>query len=193
MLALRLESPDAVGLTSDDGFEIGRFSFESINLLLFGAAGGALFGALYVLVRRAIPPFARVASATLIGATVGGSTFLNPDGDDLQVLDPLWLAVTGFIALPALAALATALLVERWSRIAPWSISRRQALAFAPALFAAPVAPVLAAGAAGVVVVRRVGGLAWLTPAIRIVVPVAVLAIVVTQGLALIGEINRIL
>lgn len=192
MLALRLESPDAVGLTSDDGFEIGRVSLESIDLLVFGASAGALFGALYMLGRRALPRPGRAVAATLAAATVGGGAFLTPDGTDLAVLDPLWLAVAGFIALPAAAALAIALLVERWSKLAPWSLSRRRALAFTPILLAAPIAPVLAVGAAGVLAARRVGGLSRLAPMVRIVVPIVVLAIVVTQGLSLIDEVDRI-
>lgn len=124
MLILRERSPGAVGLISDDGFEIGRVTIDSLNLLLFGAAAGALFGLLYLVARLGTPPPLRLPVATLLAATVGGATFIVPDGVDLQVLEPLWFAVTAFIALPALAGLATAALVERLARRAPRAAAR---------------------------------------------------------------------
>lgn len=55
MLVLRLTSPDRVhGLTSDDGFVIGRFTFGgTYNLLLLGAAIGVIGAATY----RAVSPW----------------------------------------------------------------------------------------------------------------------------------------
>src|SRR3954447_16298968 len=61
MLLLRLTSPDsAIGLTSDDGFEIGVFSHRTLLLLRNTAAFGALLGAVYAVVRLALPPRLRV-------------------------------------------------------------------------------------------------------------------------------------
>ncbi len=193
MMVLRLNSPGASGLTSDDGFEIGRVTLASVNLAAFGAAAGAVFGALYVLLRCGVPAMARVPLATLLGGAVGGTTFLRPEGIDLAVLDPLGLAVAGFIALPALSAMATAALVERWSGLAPWSITRRRALAFAPALLGVFVAPLLALGAAGVVVARRPRRSAWLTRAARPTVTALLLVIVAAQTVALVREVDRVL
>jgi hypothetical protein len=164
MFVLRRESPGAVGLTSDDGFEIGRATLSgSLGLAAFAAVGGALFGVLYLAVRLALPPAARAPAATLLGATVGGAAFIVPDGVDLLVLDPLWFAVASFIALPALAALAAALLVERLApRLPP---VRVPAWARAPAL-------ALAA---------------------RIGVAALVMAVVVSQALALADDVARVL
>src|SRR5262245_46818474 len=56
MLLLRLTSPDSViGVESDDGFEIGVFSDQTMFLLQATAALGGTFGALYAALRPAIP------------------------------------------------------------------------------------------------------------------------------------------
>jgi hypothetical protein len=165
MLALRLESPGAAGLTSDAGFEIGRVTLSgSLTLAAFGAVAGATFGLLYLAVRLALPAPARLPAATLLGATVGGAAFVEPDGVDLLVLDPLWLGVGAFIALPALAALATGVAVERLARRAPW---RGTAIG--------PAAP------RPVVVSARLAGSAL------------VVALVVTQGVVLAREVAQVL
>ena len=45
MLVLRQQSPGAVGLTSDAGFEIGRVTLTgSLGLAAFAAVAGGLFG-----------------------------------------------------------------------------------------------------------------------------------------------------
>jgi hypothetical protein len=164
MLILRERSPGAVGLTSDDGFEIGRATLSgSLSLVAFAAVAGAAFGLLYLLVRLAFPPVARAPVAALLGATVGGAAFIVPDGVDLLVLDPLWFAIASFIVLPALAALATALAVERLAGRAP----RAGAPPWAPR-------PALAAAA-------------------RLVVAVAVIAVAVTQAIALADDVARVL
>ncbi len=118
MLVLRLTSdPIVLGTTSDDGFEIGRFSVvDTLGLVGGLAAIGAANGALYVVLRGAIRPRLRAPLWSLFGAAVGGSQFVHADGVDFTLLEPLWFAVAAFVALPGLAALCVALLVERWLR-----------------------------------------------------------------------------
>ncbi len=163
MLILRERSPDAVGLTSDDGFEIGQVTVASLNLLLFGAFAGALFGVLYLVARLGVPPVARVPVAALLGATVGGAAFIVPDGIDLLVLEPLWFAVASFIALPALSALTTAVVIERRAGRLPHLAARlttaRPALALAG----------------------------------RVAIGAVVVILVVTQGLTLADDVARVL
>jgi hypothetical protein len=67
-----------------------------------------------VLLRDAIPLKARAALWSLFAAAVGGSQIVHGDGVDFTLLEPLWLAVAAFVALPGLAALVVVLLVERW-------------------------------------------------------------------------------
>jgi hypothetical protein len=115
MLALRLASPDDVlGIRSDDGFTIGVVSADTFQLLLATAFLGAANGALYVALRSSLPAPLRAVLWPLLAAAVGGATIVHEDGVDFQLLEPRWFAVASFVLLPALAALAVVLLVERW-------------------------------------------------------------------------------
>ncbi|MDH4280165.1 MAG: hypothetical protein OEW83_19010 [Acidimicrobiia bacterium] len=120
MLVLRLTSPDRVrGMTSDDGFEIGRFTLGgTYNLLLLGAAVGVIGAAAY----RAVAPwllgpnwFRRCTVAAASGVVVG-SMLVHDDGIDFHALKPLWLAVGLFVALPAVFGAAIAAVVDRLAK-----------------------------------------------------------------------------
>ncbi len=117
MLALRLTSPDTVrGVTSDDGFTIGRVGFDTLQLLLGSAFIGAAGGAAYAAGRRILPGRRRrLALWTLLAGAAGGAGTVHTDGVDFTLLEPTWLAIGGFVALFAGGALAIALLVERWA------------------------------------------------------------------------------
>lgn len=117
MLLLRLTSPSWVrGMESDDGFEIGRFTLVGThNLLMLGAGIGIVGAAAY----RAVEPwllgprwFRRFTVAAASGA-VGGALLVQSEGVDFRVLEPLWLAIALFVALPALFGLAIAVAVDR--------------------------------------------------------------------------------
>jgi hypothetical protein len=121
MLVLRLTSPDTViGMTSDDGFEIGRFTLgESYDLLMLGALIGLIGAAAY----RAVQPwllgpvwFARGTVAAASGAVVG-SMLVHADGIDFRVLKPTWLAIGLFVALPAVFGATIATVVDRVAAI----------------------------------------------------------------------------
>ena len=116
MLVLRLASdPMVIGMTSDDGFEIGRFTLRSsIGLAAGMAALGTANGALYAILRGSIRPRLRAPLWAAFAAAVGGSQFVHEDGVDFEFLEPLWFAVAAFVVLPGLAALVVVLLVERW-------------------------------------------------------------------------------
>lgn len=129
MFLLRLTSPDSVsGVTSDDGFEIGRFTLGgSYNLLVLGAAVGVIGAAAY----RAVSPwllgprwFERVTVAAASAAVVG-SMLVHADGIDFRLLKPLWLAIGLFVALPALFGAAIAAAVDWVARVPMPSGHRR--------------------------------------------------------------------
>lgn len=155
MLILRSTSDGVDGVVSDDGFEMGRVTAETVDLLAFGATAGALFAGFYVLVRQPLPPRARIPGAALLAGLVGGAAFINPDGVDLGVLEPTWLAVAGFTVLPGVAGLLVAVLVERAARVAPWTASRWWLLALVPALATVQGAVVLTLAGLVAVGVRR--------------------------------------
>jgi len=114
-------SPDeVVGMNSDDGFEIGRFTPSgTYALLMLGALVGVIGAAAY----RAVEPwllgpgwFRRLTVAAGSGAVVG-SMLIHADGIDFRVLKPTWLAVGLFVALPALFGAVIAVAVDRFSTI----------------------------------------------------------------------------
>ena len=120
MFVLRLTSdPSLHGLQTDDGFTIGRFSGETVFLVLFTAGLGVIGSLVYLAVRPWLPQRWRAALTGLFGAIVGGSLFIRPDGIDFTRLDPLPLAIAMFIALPAIYGLAMSLFVERLLRSDP--------------------------------------------------------------------------
>lgn len=115
MLLIRLTSPAATGVTSDDGFEIGRFSASTLTLWLVCTTIAAAVGAVYALVRRLVPR-RRVASWAFVAVAglLGTATILHSDGVDFVLLSPLWLTVGGIVALLLVNAVLIVLLVDRW-------------------------------------------------------------------------------
>ena len=115
MLVLRLTSgSEVIGLETDDGFEIGRFTLSgSLKLAFVYTVFGIILGLLYALARRFLPRRGRVVAWAAVTGALGGATFVHSDGIDYLVLDPLWLAIAFFVALPAIAGLSVAWLVER--------------------------------------------------------------------------------
>jgi hypothetical protein len=122
MLLLRLTSESSlIGMTTDDGFRTGSFTAETFFLLTVTAIGGAVLGVAYVAARRWLPRSRRPAVAAVVLGAIGGAAIIDPEGLDFTVLDPLWLAVTMFIALPAAFGAALARGVER---LLPWASDR---------------------------------------------------------------------
>ena len=102
MLLLRLTSPeDVIGMTSDDGFEIGVFTFDTLQLVLAMAMLGGINGVLYAAFRGAIPPRVRLPLWSLFAAALGGANIVHEDGVDFTFLEPAALAVALFVAYPA--------------------------------------------------------------------------------------------
>jgi hypothetical protein len=197
MFVLRLTSPDYVrGVTSDDGFEIGRFSFDTVFLLALTTIAGAFVGIVFVAIRRALPVAWRFWSWTLVGATAGGSLILHADGVDFNLLEPGWLAVAMFVAIPAGGAALMAIWVERWDRW--WLTDRRRTIATAlpTVLLVTLVLPVLIATAA-VVLVAVAAQSGTVRAAVRLAgPPIGRLALVVVAALsswALFNDITEIL
>lgn len=199
MLLLRLTSPDsAIGVISDDGFEIGVFSQRTLTLVRDTAALGGTFGALYAALRLAIPVRLRVPLWTLFWACAGGALVVKEDGVDFTLLEPALLAILLFVALPGAGAAATALLVERWSAWRPWQSRRLTAglLAIAAAGTAAvPTAAVIAAIVAAVSLAFELAGPAGrlVRRAALVVVPLALAAVALVAAVHLIRESARIL
>jgi hypothetical protein len=117
MFVLAELNPGAAGVTSDDGFAIGQFTIAgSLNLMFLGGTFLGLLGAaLYVAVRGLTigPAWFRVASVSLGAGVVVASQVVHADGVDFVLLEPLWLAVGMFVALPILYVAVLSVVCER--------------------------------------------------------------------------------
>ena len=194
MLLLRLTSSDSVlGVTSDDGFEIGVISPQTFNLLFAMTVLGALNGVLYAALRTAIPGRLRLPLWAGFAALVGGAGFVHEDGVDFTLISPVWLAIALFVLLPGVAAALVVLLVERWEREAAWR-NRRLTILVAAASLGSTLALVPAAlVTVAAFLVRRAGARERLLRVGRIVVPLGLAAIAVIAGADLVAESSRIL
>lgn len=115
MFVLRLTSDPALrGLETDDGFTIGILSGATLFLVFLTAIAGAVGGVAYLAVRAWLPERARPWLFGTLTGVVGGALVIRPDGIDFTLLEPLWLAVVMFIALPASYGVAVSLLAERF-------------------------------------------------------------------------------
>jgi len=125
MFALRLSSPDDVrGVTSDDGFTIGRFTLGgTYSLLVIGAAVGLIGAVAYrwVAPRLIGPWWLRRLTTGLAAAVVVGSMLVHADGVDFTLLQPTWFAVALFVVLPGMFGVLVGVAVDRLARPGSWA------------------------------------------------------------------------
>jgi hypothetical protein len=143
MFILRVTSDDSLqGMKTDGDFTIGSFTGETVFLVLLTTFLGAVGGLVYVGVREWLPDRWRPILFGLLGATVGGSLVIRPDGIDFTLLEPLWLAVAMFVAIPAAYGVALSVLTERLVRSPDFRRSRwRWAAALVVLLSVLPAGP----------------------------------------------------
>jgi len=193
MLLLRITSPDhIVGMTSDDGFEIGVVSADTLQLVLAMALLGGINGIVYATLRSAIPRRLRLVLWTVFAAALGGARIVHEDGVDFVVLEPAALAVVLFVVLPGAAAALVVVLVERGSLVEPWADRRLSAGLCAAALagsFALTFAAAVAIAALGI---RRVGASGVLRRVAAVVVPAGLVVVTLVAGWELVSESTRI-
>lgn len=149
MLLARL-NPDATGLLSDDGFRIGRLTMQTASLVLLATIIGLLGGVVFLSVRdlRVGPAWFRTTSMVVGPAIVVGAILVQTDGIDFRVLEPRWLAILLFVALPGLYAYAVMRLADHWLEDGSWFLSgpRRRAALAAPILVLGPFAALVGLG-----------------------------------------------
>ena len=117
MFVLAQLNPDATGVKTDDGFEMGRFTMSgTLNLLAVATVLGVLGGLFFLALRglRFGPEWFRVLSMPVGATIVVGSILVHSDGVDFTLLKPLWLAVVLTLSVPFLYTLMLAWLVDRW-------------------------------------------------------------------------------
>ena len=193
MLLLRITSPDhVVGMTSDDGFEIGVVSADTLQLVLAMALLGGINGIVYATLRSAIPRRLRLVLWTVFAAALGGARIVHEDGVDFAVLEPAALAVLLFVVLPGAAAALVVVLVERGSRAEPWADRRLSAGLCAAALGGSFALVFAAAVAIAALAIRRVGASGVLRRVAAVVVPAGLVVVTLVAGWQLVSESTRI-
>jgi hypothetical protein len=194
MLLLRLTSPDfVIGVRSDDGFEIGVLTTDTLGLIAGMTMFGGLNGVAYAAVRGWIPSRLRLPLWTAVSATVVGAGVVHEDGVDFTLLEPVALSIALFVALPAVAAVLVVFLVERWADRDPFT-DRRLSVVVVVAAAAGTFALILAA-LVGLVALagRRTGVGRVLRPIALVAAPVAIAAVAFVSAVELVGEVSRLL
>jgi hypothetical protein len=130
MFVLRATSPEYVhGVTSDDGFTIGKVTLGgTYNLLLLGSSVGVIGAVVYGLVapRLVGPVWFRRLTTALASAAVVGSMLVHADGIDFKLLEPTWLAIGLFVALPAVFGVLIGAAVDAAGRPDSWTAHHRR-------------------------------------------------------------------
>ncbi len=150
MMLLAVTNPGMGGLSSDDGFMIGRFTLVgSLNLLLVGGLLGALGAVVYAALRGLVvgPTWFRVVSVGVGPAVVVGEQLVHTDGVDFRLLGNAWLGIGLFVLIPGVYAALLTLLAERWLAVDGSFARGRVGIALLPLVALVPLAP-LAAGLA---------------------------------------------
>lgn len=124
MRLLALTSPSiAQGRLTDDAARVGQFTpGGSAGLALGLAAAGAVLAPAYLLMRRVLPASRamRVGGSALLTGAVGGALLVHDHPSfDYSILEPAWLAVLLFVAVPATYGALLAYLVESFTRPDP--------------------------------------------------------------------------
>ncbi len=140
MRILFATSDDRVkGVTSDDGFEIGRFTLAStIGLVVLTALIGVLAALLYLVARPFVLPLGAAvvpAMAALYGV-LGGAMMVHRDGVDFNTLEPAALAIGLFVAICAGFGAAVSSLTNAAVADGGWAARRSWWLLGPPVLLA---------------------------------------------------------
>jgi hypothetical protein len=168
-LAMRL-----LAVTAGDGAQgriteaeeiVGRITLDgTIGFVLFnGIFGGILAAALYLVVRRFLPPGRLGGAAFGLGLLIVVGTTIDPlrrENPDFDIVGPGWLAVVVFGAMAVVFGVTLAAVLARLSEWLPLLTMDRRVLvryaAPAPvAVLAFPVTVALVAGCIAVVAVTR--------------------------------------
>ncbi|MEO5851059.1 MAG: hypothetical protein ABIQ15_00970, partial [Nocardioides sp.] len=115
-------NPEDKGVISDDGFQMGRITLGgTAQFLLTALQFGLIAGLIYLALRSLAigPRWVRIASLTAGGTVVFGALVIH-DGVDFTLLQPAWLPVVLFLAIPLIYIPAAGILTERWLRPTSW-------------------------------------------------------------------------
>ena len=128
MRLLAVTSPEwTEGRLTDDIQPVGQISLGgTLTLFATTIALGAIAGLVYLWVRRVLPPsrWGRRGLFALFVGSIGGAFLVHDHPSfDFSVLQPEWLAVVSFVAVPTLYGFIAPSVIDRleggWARRAP--------------------------------------------------------------------------
>ena len=200
MFLLRLtSSPSLKGVETDDGFIIGSFTSDTAFLVAAMTALGAASGLFYAAVRTWLPDgHGRMWLTALLAGSTGGAVFLRPGGPDFTLIEPLWLAVLLFVALPAAHGMAVSVVAERLVRADNhsrwWLIALLPVSVLTIGMFG-PAGVLITAAIWALIAVNRSGSVenVWRSAPVRIVGLVVLALLVVVAGVDLVRDAVEIL
>ncbi len=144
MMLLARMNPEATGVTSDDGFIMGQLTLQTLDLLITTTLLGVFGGGIYFVLRGLMigPRWFQILSVSVGPAVVVGSSVIHVEGVDFT-LDPAWLAIAMFVAIPWVYAALLTVLAERWLIPEGRFMTSTFWLAASPLLLWAPIVPIL--------------------------------------------------
>ncbi len=159
MMLLATLNPVSHGRLSDDGFIMGQLTFAgTVELMLTGVLLGIAGAGFYVALRGLMigPRWFQVLSISVGPAVVVGAMLVHTEGIDFVLLQPAWLAIALFVAIPGLYAALLTVLAERW--LAPGSrpLAANWIVVVVLLLLWVPLAPLLGVLALGWLLVHLV-------------------------------------
>ncbi|MGH2790024.1 MAG: hypothetical protein ACRDJ0_03455 [Actinomycetota bacterium] len=114
MRVLAMTTPGMEGATTEADATVGQITTGgTFFLLLFGTALGVGGGLVYLALRRWLPARWRGLAFGLLLLALTGPLLVDPDNPDFIILEPAWLGVAMFAALPVLFGLIAASLQAR--------------------------------------------------------------------------------
>jgi hypothetical protein len=114
---------------------MGQFTVsDTLNLLLVGTLLGVVGAGIYALLRglRIGPRWFQVLTIGAGPAVVVGAMIVHTNGVDFRLLEPTWLAIGLFVAIPGIYAALLTLLAERvlhpggWWERAPFPLAQKR-------------------------------------------------------------------
>ncbi|MFH5823763.1 hypothetical protein [Georgenia sp. AZ-5] len=123
---LTVTSPSHLrGRLTDDIQPVGQISFGgTLNFFVTTIALGAIAGLVYLWVRRVLPPSrrARAGLFALFTGNIGGAFLVHDHPSfDYSALQPEWLAVLSFVAIPTLFGLLAPTFIDRLEAPSGWA------------------------------------------------------------------------
>lgn len=123
MSLLASRNPEDAGVITNDGFTVGQVTASGTTQLVLASIALAMLGAtVYLLVRPLLlgTGAARVALACLGFGVTAAALLIEPETTDFLRLEPLWLPIVLFVALPVTLVAVFSALVERWLAHDSW-------------------------------------------------------------------------